>query len=154
MGYGSVPVLPGPLELVPAFWVLAAAAAAGSATGGFGSLPLRPPPPVLLPCGLGASVAVAFLLLAPSAAARPRRALTGEEEEEPLLAEVPLLGGLPPPEGVLPLLGCPRWKRGMKRRPLGEGDARLSCSRLLLVESHQRCHGCLGLDAKNISALP
>jgi hypothetical protein len=42
----------------------------------------------------------------------------------------------------------------MKRRTLGEGDARLSCSRLLLVESHQRCHGCLGLDAKNISALP
>jgi hypothetical protein len=108
---------------------------------------------VLLPCGLGAFVDVAFLLLELSAAVRPHRALTGEEEEVPLLAEVPLLGGLPPHEGGR-CWRCPRGKREMKRRPLGEGDARLPCSRLLLIEGHQRCHGCLGFNAKNVSALP
>jgi hypothetical protein len=96
---------------------------------------------VLLLCGLGASVDVAFLLLEPYAAVRPRRALTGEEEEVLILAEVPLLGG--PPE-----------EEGDEEAALGEGEARLPCSRLLLVEGHQRCHGRLGFNAKNISALP
>jgi hypothetical protein len=73
--------------------------------GGSGSLPLRPPLPVLLPCGRGAFVDVTLLRLGPSAAVRRLLALSaGEEEEEvPLPAEVPLLGGLLPPEEVLPL---------------------------------------------------
>jgi hypothetical protein len=119
-------VLPGLLELAPAFWVRAAVAAAGSATGGFGSLPLRPPPPVLLPCGLGASVDVAFLFLEPSAAVRPHQALTGEEEEVPLLAEVPLLGGLPPPGEVLPLLGVSPVEEGDEEAAPGGGGCPLA----------------------------